>query len=161
MNAFDPEKIVRALARRKVAYVLVGASAARLYGFPRLTAGADITPATDRVNLQRLAAALRDLRARVYTESVPDGLPFSCDAETLSRASLWNLITRAGRVDIMFKPSGTAGYTDLVASASTFQVFGITLRAASLKDILRSKLASGRLQDQLDATVIQEMLKQS
>jgi hypothetical protein len=50
---------------------LIGALAARLQGFPRLTADADITPARDRDNLERLAAALRELDARVYTESVP------------------------------------------------------------------------------------------
>src|SRR3974390_2618869 len=86
MGAFDPERILRALARRRVRYVLIGATAARLQGFPRLTADADIAPATDQPNLKRLAAALADLGARVYTASAPEGLPFSCDAATLARA---------------------------------------------------------------------------
>ncbi|TLZ38044.1 MAG: hypothetical protein E6K32_15595, partial [Gammaproteobacteria bacterium] len=85
MGAFDPERILRTLSRRRVRYVLVGATAARLQGFPRLTADADIAPAADPDNLKRLATALRDLHARVYTESLPEGLTFSCDAETLSR----------------------------------------------------------------------------
>lgn len=93
MGAFDPERILRALAKRRVRYILVGATAARLQGFPRLTADADIAPAADPANLKHLSAALRDLRARVYTESVPDGLPFSCDAGTLARAKLRNLVT--------------------------------------------------------------------
>lgn len=73
MSAFDPERLLRALAGHHVSYVLVGATAARLQGFPRLTADADITPARDSENLDRLASALRDLGARVYTESVPQG----------------------------------------------------------------------------------------
>jgi len=64
----DPERIVRTLARHGVRYVLIGASAARLHGFPRVTAAADITPSSDPDNLSRLAAALRELDARVYTE---------------------------------------------------------------------------------------------
>jgi hypothetical protein len=40
----DPERIVRALAGHDVACVLIGALAARLQGFPRLTANAGITP---------------------------------------------------------------------------------------------------------------------
>lgn len=159
MNAFDPEQILRGLAGRQVRYVLVGAIAARLQGFPRLTADADITPARDRENLDRLAAALRDLHARVYTESVPEGLPFSCDGATFSRAKLWNLITDAGRVDVIFKPSGTQGFEDLIRSAVTFQAFGLDVRAASLEDILRSKEASNRPQDQQDVIVLREMLK--
>lgn len=158
-GAFDPQRILRALSRRRVRYVLVGAAAARLQGFPRLTADTDITPAADPDNLKRLSAALRDLRARVYTEAVPEGLRFNCDAETLSRANLWNFVTDAGRLDVVFKPSGTQGYDDLTRSALTYEVFGIEVRAASLKDILRSKLASNRPQDQQDAVVIREMLK--
>jgi hypothetical protein len=159
VSAFDPERIVRTLASRGVRYVLVGATAARLQGFPRLTADADISPATDRENLKSLAAALRDLHAKVFTEAVPDGLAFSCDAETLARANLWNLITDAGRLDVVFKPSGTQGYEDLAQSALTYEVFGVQVQAASLKDILRSKQASNRIQDQQDSILIKEMLK--
>jgi hypothetical protein len=159
MSAFDPERILKALARRQVRYVLIGATAARLQGFPRVTADADITPARDADNLERLAAALRDLEARVYTESVPEGLPFSCDSSALARARVWNLITAAGRLDIIFEPSGTRGYDDLAASAVTFEAFGLEVRAASLEDILRSKLASNRPQDQQDAITLIEMLK--
>ena len=159
MGAFDPERILRTLAKREVRYILVGATAARLQGFPRLTADADISPASDPDNLQRLSAALRDLRARVFTESMPEGLAFSCDAETLSHSNLWNLVTDAGRLDLIFKPSGTDGYDDLARSAITYDVFGVEVRAASLKDILRSKLTSNRPQDQQDVIVLKEMLK--
>ena len=161
MSAFDPERLLRALAARHVSYVLVGATAARLQGFPRLTADADITPARSRENLDRLANALRDLGARVYTESVPEGLPFSCDATTLARAKLWNLITDAGRLDIIFEPSGTQGFEDLARSALMFDVFGIAVQVASLEDILRSKQASRRPQDQQDVVLLREMLRRS
>ena len=63
----DPERIVRVLAEHGVDYVLIGALAARLQGFPRLTADIDITPARNPENLGRLAAALRELDSRVYT----------------------------------------------------------------------------------------------
>jgi len=161
VGVFDPERILRTLSQRGVRYVLVGATAARLQGFPRLTADADISPASDPDNLQCLSAALRDLQARVFTEVIPEGLPFSCDAETLSRSNLWNLVTDAGRLDLIFKPSGTQGYDDLARSAVTFEVFGVEVRAASLKDILRSKLSSNRPQDQhqQDVIVLKEMLK--
>ncbi|MBS0366378.1 MAG: hypothetical protein JSR67_11225 [Proteobacteria bacterium] len=159
MGTFDPERILRALAKREVRYVLVGATAARLQGFPRLTADADISPAVDHDNLERLARALRDLHARVYTEAVPEGLAFSCDAATLGRARLWNLVTDAGRLDLIFEPTGTGGYEDLTRSALTYEVFGVQVRAASLQDILRSKRASNRPQDAQDALVIEQMLK--
>ena len=77
-RALDPALLVRTLAHHEVRYVLVGALAARLDGFPRVTADADITPARDPENLVKLAAALRRLDARVFTEGVPEGLAFDC-----------------------------------------------------------------------------------
>jgi hypothetical protein len=68
------------------------------------------------------------------------------------------LVTEAGRLDLIFKPSGTQGYDDLARSAVTYEVFGVEVRAASLKDILRSKLTSNRPQDQQDVIVLKEML---
>ena len=72
-------------------------------------------------NFQRLALALRELDARVYTESVPEGLAFDCSASTLARAERWNFVTSAGRLDVAFSPSGTAGYDDLIRSAVSFR----------------------------------------
>lgn len=159
MKPLDPEQLITTLARHQVRYVLIGAVAARLQGFPRATADADITPATDGANLERLAAALRELHAKVYTESVPEGLPFDCTAASLRRASLWNLVTDAGRLDVAFTPSGTDGYADLIRDAVRFDVFGETLMAASLADIVRSKEAAGRPQDRQDVVILKEMVK--
>ena len=155
----DPERLITTLARHRVRYVLVGAVAARLQGFPRVTADADITPAVEPENLHRLAAALRELDARVFTESVPEGLPFECTARTIERARLWNLVTTAGRLDLVFEPSGTAGFDDLIAHAVQFEVFGVRLDAASLEDIVRSKVTAGRPQDRQDVIVLREMIR--
>lgn len=155
----DPERIVRILAEHGVDYVLIGALAARLQGFPRLTADIDITPARDPENLARLATALRELDAHVTTEGVPEGLAFDCSEATLARAELWNLITSAGRLDLAFRPSGTDGYEDLATGAVRFEVFGVELLAAGLRDIIRSKEAADRPQDRQDVLVLREILR--
>jgi len=152
--AFDPERLFRILHKHKVRFVLIGALAARLHGFPRLTADADITPAEDGANLQRLAKALKELDAKVYTESVPEGLPFDHSAAMLARARMWNLVTNAGRLDIAFAPSGTKGYDDLAAGAERFEAFGVRFLAASLDDIIRSKEAAGRPKDEDDVVLL-------
>ena len=155
----DPERLLRALAEQGVRFVLIGALAARLQGFPRLTADADITPAKDPDNLERLARALRALDARVYTEQIPEGLAFDCSPQMLGRADIWNLITAAGRLDIAFKPSGTEGYDDLARHAVHFTIYGDELLAARLEDIIRSKEAANRSKDRQDVAVMREMLK--
>ena len=154
---FDPERLIRTLSRHRVRFVLIGALAARLHGFPRLTADADVTPASDKRNLERLAAALKDLDAKVYTESVPEGLPFDRSPAALSRASMWNLVTSAGRLDIAFVPAGTKGYDDLARGAERFEAFGVRFLAASLDDIIRSKEATGRAKDEDDVVILRAL----
>jgi hypothetical protein len=158
---FDPEKLMRALSGHRVKFVLIGALAARLHGFPRLTADADITPASDRPNLERLAAALKELDAKVYTESVPEGLAFDRSAAALGRASMWNLVTSAGRLDIAFMPAGTKGYDDLAKGAERFEAFGVRFLAASLDDIIRSKEAAGRAKDDDDVVILRALKRVS
>ena len=138
---------------------MIGALAARLQGFPRLTADADITPSRDRDNLERLARALRELGARVYTEGVPEGLVFACSAPTLACADTWDLVSAAGRIDVAFQPSGTRGYEDLVEGAVRFDVYGVELQVASLEDIIRSKEAADRPQDRQDVVMMREIIR--
>lgn len=155
----NPARIIGTLDKHNVRFVLIGALAARLHGFPRLTADADITPANDRPNVEKLASALRELHAKVYTEAIPEGLEFDCSAAMLSRAAMWNLVTSAGRIDIAFKPAGTEGYEDLALNAEKFEAYGVVFLAASLKDIIRSKEAAGRPKDREDVAILRAMQK--
>ena len=161
VTPLDPERLVRTLSAHRVRYVLIGALAARLYGFPRVTADADITPALDDANLDRLAGALRELDARVFTKNVPEGLPFDCTATMLRRGAMWNLVTAAGRLDIAFEPSGTGGYEDLRRGANRFDVFGAEVMAASLEDITRSKEAVDRPQDRQDVILLRALIERA
>lgn len=157
----DPERLIRVLRKHRVEFVLIDALAARLHGFPRLTADADITPADDKANVTRLAAALRELQAKFYTESVPEGLAFDCSAAMLGRARMWNLVTSAGRLDIAFTPAGTDGYDDLAKGAERFEAFGVRFLAASLDDIIRSKEAAGRPKDKNDVVLLRELKRRN
>jgi hypothetical protein len=155
--ALDPERLMRTLDKHHVQFILIGALAARLYGFPRLTADADVTPSRDPANLDHLAQALRELDAKIYTESIPEGLAFDCSAAILRRAMMWNLVTKAGRLDIVFEPGGTTGYDDLVKEATRFEAFGVTFLVASLDDIIRSKEAVNRERDRSDVVLLKAL----
>jgi len=156
----DPERLVKALDAEGVRFVLVGALGARLFGFPRVTAVADIAPASDADNMERLARALRTLHVRVFTETIPEGLSFDVSAAMLARSTLWNLTCDAGRLDLVFEPHGTSGFDDLVTTAVPFDLFGARVLVAPLRDTLRMKDASGRPQDRQDAMLIRSMLQQ-
>jgi hypothetical protein len=156
---FDPIRLQRTLSEHEVQYVLIGALAARFAGYPLVTLDADITPARDPANLERLAAALRALDARVFTESVPEGLPFDCSARMLARADGWNLMTAVGRVDILFSPAGSGGYEELAREADHYDVRGIDVPVAPLRAVLRMKEAANRPKDQQAAEIIRAMLE--
>lgn len=152
------KRLLATLARHNVAFVLIGGLAAVYHGSPFPTEDADIAPDTSRGNLTRLAAALRELNARVRTEGAPDGLPFPCDATGLAAAQTWNLVTDAGDLDISFRPSGTQGYPDLRRDAEAAEIYNVTVEVASLADVIRSKQAANRPKDQRVLPTLREIL---
>lgn len=153
----DLARLLEVLDRHEVVYVLIGGLAAVYHGSPFPTEDADITPRFDTENLTRLAAALVELGARVRTESEPEGLPFSCDANSLAAVEAWNLTTAAGDLDLMFEPAGTGGYADLRRDAVAVELYGVTVRIASLADVIRSKQAAHRPKDQRVLPTLREI----
>ena len=147
MPRFLPEKIFRTLARQRVDYVLIGGLAATLHGSNLRTGDVDICPARNRENLERLAAALVEMDARIRAAGTPEGMRFARDAEFLSRVELCNLSTRFGDFDISVTPAGTSGFEDLRRHAVEFDLEGVLVPTASLEDVIRSKEAAGRSKD--------------
>lgn len=138
-----------ALGRHHVAYVVIGGMAAALWGsdLPRTT-DVDITPAADRDNLVRLAAALADLGARLRVQGVPEGVPAPLDAEALAGRSVLTLTTNHGPLDVSFVPEGTSGYADLATRATRRPLAGHDeVPVADLADVIASKAAAGRAKD--------------
>lgn len=157
--AFDPEGILRTLTRHEVAFVLIGGLAATIHGSPLRTNDADICPSTTARNLKRLALALQDLDARLRSSDAAEGVPFSIDPVALKRAEMWNLVTRLGELDVSFRPSGTAGYEDLVRGSVLVDLDGLAVKVASLLDIIRSKEAAGRAKDRNALPLLRAMLE--
>lgn len=160
MPRFQPDEIFRVLAERQVAYVVIGGMAAVLHGSTLRTGDTDVCPARDRENLERLAAALRDVDARIRTPDAPTGLPFACDADFLQNVQLLNLVTRYGDFDISFEPQGTAGYDDLKRQVVTYDLEGVVVPTASLADVIRSKQAADREKDRQQLPTLRILLEE-
>ena len=149
---FDPDGLLAALAEARVRFILIGGMAAILHGDVGVTVDLDIVPERSPQNLDRLAAALGSLEARIRTSGVPEGLRFDCSGDFLRNLpadSLLNLTTRAGDLDLSFEPSGTSGYADLRRDAMEIEVGGTSVLVASLADVIRSKEAAGREKDRV------------
>jgi len=157
-TSFQPAEIIAALERHAVRYIVIGGPAATLHGSPVMATDADICPAREGENLEQLARALVELRARIRTPGVPEGLAFACDATFLSRIEVaLNLTTRFGDLDV---PSGTNGFEDLRQHAVTMSLMGGPVAVASLADVIRSKEAANRPKDRAALPALRLLLKQ-
>lgn len=154
----DLPRLFAVLHQHQVTYVLIGGLAALYHGSPFPTEDADITPATDLPNLTKLAAALRELNAKIRTDGIPEGLPFAYDARSLAAVQTWNLQTDAGDLDIAFQPAGTQGYADLRRDATDALLYDATVHISSLADIIRSKSAANRPKDRRVLPTLRELL---
>jgi hypothetical protein len=144
---FQPEAVIRLLGRHRVRYVLIGGLAAVTRGAPLVTQDVDLCHARDPENLERLAAALREVDAEL--RGADPGLPFRSDARTLAAGDAFTFTTDLGWLDIMATPAGTSGYEDLARTADVFELFGHRVLIASVEDLIRMKRAAGRPKDLL------------
>lgn len=147
----DAERILRALAEHDVEYVLIGGLAVQTHGHVRTTNDADLIPAPDPANLGRLAAALRQLEARVLN---PGQEATPIDAKMLPRATIWQFATRDGGIDVMHQVPGGRSYAELSEQSLHVQLGGIDIPVVSLDDLIQMKLARGRPIDLADVAAL-------
>lgn len=147
----DTAEVVRVFAAHRVQYVLIGGQAAVVSGAPLFTFDFDACYSRDEENLRRLAAALRDLHARLRVAKMSDeeaeDPPFAIDATTLRSGLNFTFQTRAGAVDVLGLPAGVAGYDELKANAVDREMAGHVVQVASVQDLISMKRASGREKD--------------
>lgn len=140
---FDPLRILEALERHRVAYVVVGALAGVIHGTDEVTSGLDICPQMRPANVERLGSALAELDAQP-----PPGGKLEFGIDLLERSPVTTIATEAGEVKLVPIPTGTAGYDDLRRAASREPLGqGVRSSVASVGDLGRMLAAFGRSGD--------------
>jgi len=147
----DAERILRTLAEYNVDYVLIGGLAVQTHGHVRTTNDADLIPAADPANLERLAAALRALDARVLNPGHEDD---AVEARMLPRATFWQFTTRDGGIDVMHEVPGGRAYGELSERALRVQLGDIEVPVVALDDLIQMKLSRGRPVDLADIAAL-------
>jgi hypothetical protein len=161
--AFDPQRMLEVLHRHGVEFVLIGGIAAVVRGSPLPTVDVDITPDRSDENLDRLAAALRELGARIRTAD-SDGVVFPIDREFLgAQPRMLNLTTVAGDLDLTFAPAAfEGGFDDLRGSSDLVELIELApTRVATLAAIIRSKEAADREKDRRALPYLRALLDES
>ena len=148
---FEPRRVLETLVAHEVDFVLIGGLAGVARGSAYPTYDVDIAYARDANNLERLAAALRELGATL--RGAPKNIPFLLDAETIAKGAHFTFDTPFGAVDILTDPDGAPPYERLVAAAGEpAPVEGVLIRVASLDHLIAMKEASDRPKDRNMAT---------
>jgi hypothetical protein len=104
------------LLRHEVKFVVIGGAAIQSHGRAYDTQDIDVTPETDEANLQRLADALNELECRLVTDPADPRSWVALPADhftprSLMTASVWNLATRHGLLDLSFTQAASQAAT--------------------------------------------------
>ena len=120
----DREALLGVLARHRVAFVLIGGAGIQSHGRRFDTQDIDLTPDTAPENLARLADALNELHCQLITDPADTHSWVTLPSDyftprSLLAASVWNLATGHGQLDLCFTPAGfPGGYRDLQPRAT-------------------------------------------
>lgn len=140
------------LQRHDVSFLLIGGIAAVLHGSPTMTNDLDICYSRDRENLERLANALIDLKAKL--RGAPEDVPFLLDPRTLAAGANFTCNTTAGALDCLAFPAGVKGFDELAANAEEIDLDGLRVQVAALNDLIRMKRAAGRPKDLVEVEIL-------
>ena len=153
----DEARIFRALDDHDVAFVVVGGSAAILWGAQRATRDVDCVAESTSENHQRLCDALRQMgNPRLRIEGVDDEAATEMSKQLLhpdffarTASSTWR--TGCGSIDILSDIPAADGrpvsYVELRARATFAPTSELRIPVASLDDIIDSKTHANRAKD--------------
>lgn len=152
----DPLRIFESLQRHEVEYLTIGGVAVNAHGHVRNTRDVDILIEPDAENMQRLAAALGELDAKLagVDADLLDIDPHDPDA--LLDGGNFTLRTAAGGLDL-FDPGEIPGgrpYEEMRPRAVEVIIDGVGIRAVGFDDLIRLKRESGRDRDLEDVATL-------
>lgn len=149
---YDAIRAFTVLERHGVKFIVIGGVAGNALGSPSITLDIDICYKRSFENLEKLAASLVELEAKL--RGAPEDVPFILDAKTLEMGDHFTFTTLAGDFDCLGTPAGTNGYEDLVVGSVLVDFNGLRVAIASIHDLIRMKRAAGRPKDRIEAEIL-------
>ena len=141
----DLRELFRVLADHDVDYLVIGGVAAQVHGRRRTTKDLDVTPAPDRENFKRLAAALVALDA--HPAELGPSAPTPTSEQLRMAPIVPPLTTRHGELHILNQVPGATPYAEMRRRALTVDLDGISMCIVAVDDLIRMKQTTGRPSD--------------
>ena len=142
----DYKDILSVLSKKEVKFILVGAYAMAVQGYPRSTMDIDLWVMPDPKNALLVLQALHEFGA-------PAG---DLSPEDLQKEDLiFQIGVAPRRIDIITSADGLV-FNDAYANSEIIEIEGISVRVLSISDLIKNKRSTGRLKDLADAEVLEK-----
>ena len=146
----DYKDMLQALSDEKVRYLLVGAYALAVHGYPRATMDIDIWVMPSPQNADAVLRALRHFGTPLHNVTRED---------LQKDGTIFQIGVAPRRIDIITTASGLQ-FEETYGRSLSVNIEGIEVHIPSIDDLIRNKRASGRTKDFADAEAL-ESLKNS
>jgi hypothetical protein len=142
----DYKDILLALSNRKVKFLLVGAYAMAIHGYPRSTMDIDLWIKPDPQNAILVLQALEDFGA-------PSGglTPKNLREEGI----VFQIGVAPRRIDILTSVDGL-NFEEAFSNSQMIEIEDIPVHVLSITDLIKNKRSTGRTKDLADAEALEE-----
>jgi len=148
---FDPGRLLQALGKARAEVVMIGGLALVSRGIIRPTADLDVCYRVSRESSEILVSALSPLHPRLRLAPSPEAsllvAAFRFDARTLRQGSNLTLMTDAGPLDLLAHVPGLGGYNEVLAAATSLELYGVAIAVLDIAGLAQAKRAAGRAKD--------------
>lgn len=141
------QKIIEAMSRHRLQAVMIGNAAAALHGAPVTTLDFDFMFRETPLNLRKLKAVAKDLKAVILRPYYPVSKLYRVVDDDLGI-----------QVDFMPVVDGVKSFASLRSRALAREILGGEVLLASLEDIIMSKRAASRPRDVAVLPVLERTL---
>jgi len=141
--------ILSILSEKKVKFLLVGAYAMAVHGYPRSTMDIDLLVMPNAENALLVLQALVDFGAPTEDISVDD---------LQKEGLIFQIGVAPCRIDILTSIDGIK-FEDAFARSEIVEIEGISVHVLSIPDLIKNKRATGRTKDLADAEMLENIPK--
>ena len=142
----DYKEMLQILLNNKVRFLVVGAYAMGVYGYPRATGDIDIWVGASSENSEKIHQSLSEF-----------GAPLSEVTKTTfcEEGIVFQIGVAPRRIDIITKIDGV-DFNKAYSDKQKMEIEGIKIPFLSKEDLIKNKESTGREKDQLDAKYLRE-----
>ena len=143
----DYKEMLECLSEEGVSFLLVGAYALAVYGYPRATKDIDFFVRASPANASSLMRALSRFGAPLTGIS---------ESDFASEGIVFQIGNSPRRIDILTRISGV-DFENAYAKRNVVNVDGLDVPVISMSDLITNKRASGRTQDLADVEKLEAL----